>query len=127
MERAERQRRAAAPAAHDLRGQELFVFRAGGVGLQVATECSNALVQLPEGDVGSVPAENLGSKRLDAADLVGIAEDEFTRFERLFVGIGSRDSTPVDGRVADPVAEAEGLLLRGQRVAVLAPYRGHPG
>ena len=84
-------------------------------------------MQLPEGDVGSVPAENLGSKRLDAADLVAIAEDEFTRFERLFVGIGSRDSTPLDGRVADPVAEAEGLLLRGQRVAVLAPDRGHPG
>jgi hypothetical protein len=125
VDRAKRQRRAAAPAPHQLCRQDLLP-RAGRVRLEVAAERRHTLVQLAEDDVGAIAAQDLGLSPLDAAHLVGIAQNEFPRLQGVFLGIGSRNAAPFDGRMADAIPESEGLRLGGQRVAVLAPDRRYP-
>src|SRR5215471_3293158 len=126
VDRAEGQGCAAAPAPHQLCRQEFLLLRAGRVRLEVAAERRHTLVQLPEDDIGAVAAQDLGLRPLDAAHLVGIAQHEFARLQGLFLGIGSRNAAPFDSRMADTVPESEGLLLSGQRVAVMAPDRRNP-
>src|SRR3954468_16064808 len=118
----QRQRRAAPPAAHHLGGEQLLVLGAARLLLEEAAKRADALVQLAEGNVGPVAAEQLWNSLLHAAELVGIANDELARLARP-LPVQARDAAPLDGGVADAVSETKGPLLRRQRVTILPPDR----
>lgn len=125
--RGQRQGSAAAPASHDLCGDQFFVLGAGGVVLQVAAELGDVLVELAEDRVAAVASQHGRLGGLDTADLVRVAEDELTGLQGYFQLVGPGYAAAFDGRMADPVAIAEVLGLGGQRIAVLPPYRSHAG
>ena len=91
VDRAKRQGRAAAPAAHHLGRQQLLLRGTGRVRLQIPAERRHALVQLAEDDIGAVAAQNLGLRPLDAAHLVAIAQHELACLQGRFLRIGSRE------------------------------------
>src|SRR5688572_15679772 len=96
-----RERRTATPAAHHLRRHQLLSLWSIRVRLKKSTKFRNALVQLSEDYVRSISSENFGRGLLSTAHLIGVAEYELAGFERLFLRITSRDTAPLDRRVAN--------------------------
>ncbi|GHF34126.1 hypothetical protein GCM10010359_40730 [Streptomyces morookaense] len=70
-----RQGSTAAPASHDLRGDDFLVLGSGGVVLQAAAEGGDVLVELAEDRVTAVAPERGRLRGLDAAEFVRVAQD----------------------------------------------------
>src|SRR3954464_3405677 len=83
-------------------------------------------MKLAKYDIRSIAAENFRVSFLCAAHLVCIAQHKLAGLQRLFVRIGSGNTTAFDRRMADPVPESKRLGLSGKRVAILAPNRRYP-
>ena len=111
----ERERRTTAPAAHDLRRQQVLLRRAGGVLRQEPAERGHILMQFAQGDIGPIAAQHLGLRHWrQALPLIDIAQDKFAGLERRFLGIARRNTGPLDGRLTDPILEAKVFAPRGQ-------------
>ena len=77
------ERRATAPAAHELRGYEFLFFRCLAVLAQELAESAHMLLHAAISHVAAVAGQNFGLRhRIGSAAFVGIAEDEFARLER---------------------------------------------
>ncbi len=124
-----RERRAVAPAAHDLRGQQLLAAPevAGALG-ELAAERGDVLAQLAVDEVRPVDRELVGIRRdRQRALLVGVAEDELAGPDRAPAVLAVRralararlDAGALDGRLREAVGEPEVLRPVGERRAHL--------
>src|SRR5438270_4649696 len=93
MERAQCQRRTAAPAPHHLRREQLLFVHATGTSLEKFTEVGHALMKLSKDDVGSVPAKDLRCCLLNSAKFVRVADHKLTGLKRHFAWIRSWNPT----------------------------------
>src|SRR5918995_3165192 len=120
--RGEHERSAALPAADHLGAKQGLLLPAGGLGTEILPIGSHLRMQLPEHDVGAVSTENLrGWHRRRLTRLVRVAEDDLTGLERLLLRVRGGHVASFDGRLADPVLEAEGGAPGGELVAILIP------
>ena len=120
--RGEGEGRAALPAPDHLRAEPRLLLAARRLRPEVLPVGRHPRVQLPEHDVGAVPAEHLrGRHRRQRARLVGVAEDDLARLERPLLRVRGGSAAPLDRGLADPVLEAEGRPPALELVAVLAP------
>src|SRR5215203_3299727 len=108
--RRERERGAAGPAPHDLRGDPLGVRVALRGASDVAAESGDIRVQLAEDQVAPIPPQGVGlGDGSDAARLVGVAQYELSRFDRLLLGVRGGDPAAFHRGLRDAVAEIEGV------------------
>src|ERR1041385_6858682 len=76
MERTQRERRATAPTAHHLGGQQFFFVGRVRIRFEKAAEVGNPLMKLAKNDVCAVVAEYFRGGLLHAADFVPVADHE---------------------------------------------------
>ena len=124
VHRTERKRSAAAPTAHHLRGDDLFVHRIGGVRFQILAKFGDSLVQLAKDDIGSIAAQDVRLRNRRAfAHFVGVTQYEFSGLERMFMRISARNSRALDCGMTDAVFESERFSFAGKNVTILSPDR----
>ena len=109
--RRQRERRPAAPAAHELRGHELLLLRCLAVLAEEITELAHVLFQAAVGHVTAVAGEDIrvGLCRNDSI-FVGIAEYELSRLEGSSRAWRRHIAGPLDHRLGKPVAVAEVIV-----------------
>ena len=111
MERAQCQRRTAAPATHHLRRKQLLVVHFAGISLQKFTEVGHALMKLSEDNVGSVPAKDFRRCLLNSAKFICVTNHKLTGFKRHFAWIRSRNPAAFDRGMTDSIAITEWFFL----------------
>ena len=80
----EHERRAAAPAAHQLGRDQLLLLRRLAVLAEELAKLPNMLLQPAIGHVAAVPRENFRLRAVGCDSIfVGIAKNELARFQRL--------------------------------------------
>src|SRR5947209_20629094 len=79
-------------------------------------------MQLAKSHIASIASQNLRlryPRRI--ANLIGISEHEFARFQRALVRIRPGNAAAFDGGMADAILEAEWFLLIRGNVTILPP------
>src|SRR5262245_31921826 len=95
------------------------------MGFEKLTKLADPLMELSHHGVGAVTTEDVRfGQRRGEFHLARISHDELSRLDRLLFGIRTGNSTSFNRGVAYSVLESEGLPLRGQGIAVLAPDHG---
>src|SRR5215212_10475756 len=108
--RRERERGAAGPASHDLRGDPLGVRLALRGASDVAAESGDIRVELAEDQVAPIAPQGVGlGDGRDAARLVGVAQYELSRFDRLLLRVRGGDPAAFHRGMRDAIAEIEGV------------------
>ena len=108
LRRRERQRRAAAPAPHQLRREQLPLLLRPGVLAQEAIERPDARLVLTQPGERAVPSQHVGLRhRQRHAGLAGIAEDELAGLDRRSLAGQRIDAAALDRGLADRVLVAE--------------------
>ena len=128
--RGQHQRGAAAPAAHELRGEQLLSFGCVGVLAQVVAERADVLLKPPVGHVAAVARQHLGLRQISGRPVfVGIAQDELAGFQRRSRARRRLLTGSLHHRLRQPVSEAEvvvGVVKRRRRVQVEDRQAPHP-
>ena len=102
---------AAAPAAHELRGQQLLTVGAVSVVSDVVAEQRHVLLQAPVRHVAPIAGQHLWLRKVgDRPVLVGVAENELTRLERSARAGSGLLTRSLDHRLRQPVAEPEVVM-----------------
>src|SRR5262245_10249620 len=118
----QRQRCAAAPAAHQLRRDQLLAFRRGPAVLpKEIAKPADVLLHLPIREKASVLRQDLGLQERDVAVLVRVPEEELSWLERSSGTRRRRDPHSVDFRLrhAIPISEMiVGVLERRRRLEI---------
>ncbi|MCJ0905673.1 hypothetical protein [Rhodococcus sp. ARC_M6] len=97
------ERGAALPAPDHLGAEEVLLFTAGSLGVEVGPVGRYLRVQLSEHNIGAVAAQHLGGgHRRQLARLVGIAQDDLAGVEWSLTGIGGR-ATPLPSTEGWPI------------------------
>jgi hypothetical protein len=101
-------RSATAPAAHQLRGNQLLLPGSLTVLPQKIAECPHVLLQAAIGHIAAVAGETVGLRQAGGrAVLVGIAKNELACLDRRSRSGRRLDARSLDLRLREPVAEAE--------------------
>src|SRR5262245_39642411 len=117
----QRQRRAAAPAAHQLGGDEFLLFRRSTVRPEKVPEPADVLLQSAVREIASVPRQDLGLRQRHVAVFVRIPEEELSRLERSSGARGWRDPRSLDFRLRHAIAISEvivGVIERRRRLEI---------
>ena len=78
-------------------------------------------MELANNNVGAIAAQHVGlGCRGHLTRLVRVAKDELTGLEWALHMIGTGNRAALNGRLTDPVLEAEGLASRRQNAGILA-------
>src|SRR5262249_27643595 len=117
----QRQRCAAAPAAHQLGGDEFLLLRRSTVRPEKVPEPADVLLQSAVREIASVPRQDLGLRQRHVAVLVRIPEEELARLEGSSGARGWRDPRSLDFRLRHAIAISEvivGVLERRRRLEI---------
>ena len=126
--RCQHQRGTAAPAAHELRGEQFLIVRRVGVLVQIVAEQSNVLLQPPVGHVASIAAQDFWLRQIGRPVLVGIAEDELSRLQRRAGPRRRLFTRSLDHQLRQPVPEPEVIMCiieRRRRVQIQHRQTAH--
>src|SRR5262249_5870619 len=99
------------------------ILGTGRVRFQELSEFCHALSKLSENNISSVTPQYLRLSCLYTSQFITIAENKFTRLQRLFLRVCSWNAASFDRRMTDAIPEPKWLRFGGQRVAVLSPNR----
>ena len=128
MRRRERQRRAAAPAPHQLRREQLPLLLGLGVLVQEAIERPDARLVLAQPDERAVASQHVGPRhRKRHAGLAGIAEDELAGLDRRSLAGQGIDAAALDGGLADRILVAQRVEVARLGAEVLRHQHGEAG
>src|SRR6266536_2282545 len=110
------ERRAATPAAHKFRRDQLLLFGRFAVLAQEVAEFADMLLQAAISHVAAVAGQNFRLWQIGGRSVfVRVAEDEFARLERR-AGAGRRHfASALDDRLREPVAVAEMVVCIVER------------
>ena len=110
------ERRAAAPAPHQLGRDQFLLLRSVAVLPEKLAKLPHMLLEPPVGHVAAVLRQNFGPRAVGYdAVFVGIAKNELSWLQRL-AGSGRRFvAVSLDGRLRQPVAVAEMLVRVSER------------
>ncbi len=128
--RCQHQRCAAAPAAHELGGQQVLSLGGVGVLAQVVTEHRHVFFESPVGHIAAVTGQHLRLGEVGHRSvLVGVAQDELAGFQWV-AGSGCRLlAGALHHRLRQPVPETEvivGVVERWGGVEVQVRQAAHP-
>src|SRR6478735_5827870 len=124
---AQREWRAALPAAFHLRPQLRLLLGARCVRAKKLPECRDPGVELEKNNVGAIAAEYFRLRhRRQAAGFVWISEDEFAGLDRRLFTVRPHDATALHRGLTDPILEAERVSACWKLVTVLTPNELDP-
>ena len=96
----EHERRAAAPAAHQLGRNQFLLLRGLAVLRQKIAKLPHMLFKPAIGHIAAVPRQNFRPRTVgDDTMLVGVAKDELARFQRLAGSRRRNNAVSLDGRL----------------------------
>ena len=124
----ERQGRAAAPATHQLRREQLPLLLGLGVLAQEPVERPDPRLVLAQPDERAVAPQHVrAGHRQRHARLAGIAEDELAGFDRSSLAGQRVDAAALDRGLADGVLVAQRVEIARLGAEVLRHQHGDPG
>src|SRR5436853_6972764 len=119
MERAQRQRSTASPPPHHLGRDPFLLFGVCRIRLHIPPERRHPLVQLAKNDVTSIAPEHIRLRDGWAlTHFIRVTQNEFSGFQRAFVGIRTRNAASFDRGMTDSIPEAERLFITGESAAI---------
>ena len=102
--RCQRQRRAAAPAADQLRGEQFALFLGPAVLAEESIECADARLIFAKANIGPVAAEDVRLRhRQGDPGLTWISKDELAGLDRPSIGRRKLDAAALDRWLVDAV------------------------
>ena len=117
---AKRQRRAAAPAADQLRGEQFAFFLGASIRLEESIERADARLIFAEAHIGAVAAEDVRLRhRQGNAGLARISKDELAGLDRPSLAGKRLDAAALDRRLVDAVLVAQRIEVARLRAEVL--------
>ena len=127
----EHERCAAAPPAHQLRGDQFLLLRRGAVRSQEIAEGAHVLVHPAIGEKAAVPRQDVGLRQwAGVAVFIRIPEEELARLERRACTGRRLDAHALDLRLRHAIAIAEmivRIIERRSGLEIECRERFHPG
>ena len=112
----EYERRAAAPAPHQLGGDQLLLFRGLAMLAKEVAKLPHMLLEPPIGHVAAVARENFGLRAIgNDAIFVRVAKDELARLQRVAGAGRGLLARPLDDRLRETVPIAKMLMGVAER------------